>query len=674
MKNKTVGIYTICKNEIEKIEFFLERHKDADCILIIDTGSTDGTYELLKQKEKKYNNMIIKQKIFNPFRFDVARNYAFQLLPKEIDIAFSIDIDEYAEENWKSIIVNNWDDKEERYWYDWILENYQGYKWYKSYLHKNDKKFKWYYAVHEMIGTQESEPKGFPRDKFPKIPLTIYHNQILEGHDRESLYLKLLPIRLNETKEDIYGKSMLAYSFANNLKDYKKAIEIGEEALNQKVSMEYEKHYPLNHIEKDMHRWITEVGLEEYNKKNYEEALTLFKKAYEYDKNEIYRKNILFAKEAIERESKKNNNYKISVYTITKNEEKFVDEWVENMSEADEIVVLDTGSTDKTVEKLRAKGVKVEVKTISPWRFDVARNESMKLISPEMDICISTDLDERFEKGWAEQIRNNWTENIDRAKYYYAWSHDDQGRTKIKILYEKIHKNDGTWKWKMPVHEILVSERKPSEINWLILSEQQVMLHHYPDPTKSRGQYIDLMKIGIEEEPNNMLQNYYYGRELFYHRRLEESIKQLKKTVKLSEIQKSKAYIASSYGFIGKAFEILGRLHEAEAYLIRGTEYVKNVREPYIRLMQFYYNNKRWYSLIQTGLRTLQITYNPLEWYEDDKNYKEVPHDFLSIAFYQIGDYENGLYHLEKAIEYFPENKRFLENRKFFLEKIESNK
>ena len=41
---------------------------------------------------------------------------------------------------------------------------------------------------------------------------------------------------------------------------------------------------------------------------------------------------------------------------ICKNEEKFVASWVESMKEADEIVVLDTGSTDNTVEELRKNG------------------------------------------------------------------------------------------------------------------------------------------------------------------------------------------------------------------------------------------------------------------------------------------------------------------------------
>ena len=45
---------------------------------------------------------------------------------------------------------------------------------------------------------------------------------------------------------------------------------------------------------------------------------------------------------------------KIVVYAIAKNESSFVDRWMDSMSEADQVVVLDTGSTDGTAERLRA--------------------------------------------------------------------------------------------------------------------------------------------------------------------------------------------------------------------------------------------------------------------------------------------------------------------------------
>ena len=48
---------------------------------------------------------------------------------------------------------------------------------------------------------------------------------------------------------------------------------------------------------------------------------------------------------------------KVVVYAICKNEAKFVDRWMDSMSEADQVVVLDTGSSDGTAEKLKSRGL-----------------------------------------------------------------------------------------------------------------------------------------------------------------------------------------------------------------------------------------------------------------------------------------------------------------------------
>ena len=98
---------------------------------------------------------------------------------------------------------------------------------------------------------------------------------------------------------------------------------------------------------------------------------------------------------------------KIVVYAICKNEEQFVDRWMDSMSEADEVVVLDTGSADTTVEKLRSRGALVTVESISPWRFDTARNRSLELVPPDADICVCTDLDEVFHPGDRKSTRLN---------------------------------------------------------------------------------------------------------------------------------------------------------------------------------------------------------------------------------------------------------------------------
>lgn len=98
-------------------------------------------------------------------------------------------------------------------------------------------------------------------------------------------------------------------------------------------------------------------------------------------------------------------NYRVCVYAIAKNEEQFVRRWVTSMREADEIYVLDTGSTDQTVELLTGLGVHVTKEEIHPWRFDTARNRSLALVPEDCDICVCTDLDEFFYTGLARANR-----------------------------------------------------------------------------------------------------------------------------------------------------------------------------------------------------------------------------------------------------------------------------
>ena len=84
------------------------------------------------------------------------------------------------------------------------------------------------------------------------------------------------------------------------------------------------------------------------------------------------------------------NKLKVCVYSICKDEEQFIDRWVDSMREADIIIVTDTGSTDNTVEKLRQRGVTVFIDVITPWRFDKARNSCLGQIPGDVDICVST--------------------------------------------------------------------------------------------------------------------------------------------------------------------------------------------------------------------------------------------------------------------------------------------
>ena len=47
-KNWKVCVYAICKNEMKFLDKWLNSMSEADCVVVLDTGSTDGSYEFLK--------------------------------------------------------------------------------------------------------------------------------------------------------------------------------------------------------------------------------------------------------------------------------------------------------------------------------------------------------------------------------------------------------------------------------------------------------------------------------------------------------------------------------------------------------------------------------------------------------------------------------------------------
>lgn len=184
--------------------------------------------------------------------------------------------------------------------------------------------------------------------------------------------------------------------------------------------------------------------------------------------------------------------YKVCVYAICKNEQKFINRWVDSMNEADEIYVLDTGSNDKSVKMLKKRGVHVKVKNIKPWRFDVARNLSLDMVPKDTDICVCTDLDEVFEKGWRDNLEKIWINGLTRLHYNYIWSFNENNEPAVNFYTDKIHIRNG-YKWDHPVHEILVYD-----LDEVIFTTDEITLKHYPDKSKSRSQYLELLELSVK--------------------------------------------------------------------------------------------------------------------------------------------------------------------------------
>lgn len=349
---------------------------------------------------------------------------------------------------------------------------------------------------------------------------------------------------------------------------------------------------------------------------------------------------------------------KVVVYAICKNEVAFAERWMASMSEADSVVVLDTGSTDDTAGTLRALGARVEVETVSPWRFDAARNRSLELVDEDADICVCTDLDEVFRPGWRSALEAAWTPQAGQAAYRYTWSFTPEGQEDCVFWIEKIHRRHG-YRWTHPVHEVLawVGEGDPGPTVWA----EGVQLDHHPDPGKSRGQYLPLLELAVAEAPEDDRNMHYLGREYLFYGRWDDCIRTLKRHLALPSARWGDER-AASMRYIAQAYRQKGELAQARNWYLRAVTQAPHLREPLMDLARMLYDGEDWEGVLTFTAWALELGERPRTYLTQTDAWGALPHDLRSIAFYRTGRISQALEEARRALEYAPEDRRLRGN------------
>lgn len=317
---------------------------------------------------------------------------------------------------------------------------------------------------------------------------------------------------------------------------------------------------------------------------------------------------------------------KVAVYTIAKNEEQFVERWAESSKEADYRFILDTGSSDGTVARATALGINVAVASINPWRFDDARNVSLALLPDDVDICIALDMDEVLVPGW-RQILENIRPETTRPRYKYTWSWDGD-QPGLQYGADKIHTRHG-YRWKHPVHEVLVADRVAEIQEWIDLE-----IHHFPDNTKSRGQYFPLLELAVSEDPADDRNQYYLAREYFFNAMYSKAADMFSKHVANPRATWAPER-AASYRYLAKC-----EPERAEEYLLNALRESPGRREALVELGQHYYNNKLWEAALDPLKQAIDIKEKPLDYLCEAFAWGDLPYDLAANCAYQTGRHE----------------------------------
>lgn len=361
--------------------------------------------------------------------------------------------------------------------------------------------------------------------------------------------------------------------------------------------------------------------------------------------------------------------YKISIYAIAKNEEKFVNRWVDSILDADEIVVLDTGSTDNTLELLKRRGVKASRQIITPWRFDVARNIALDNVSSDADICVSMDLDEVMEKGWRDKLESAWRKGATRARYTFACSHDEKGAILKTHPIEKIHSRHD-YKWVHPVHEVLeyIGEGKENKIYI-----PELIVHHFPDYSKPREQYLPLLELSAKENPDIPSVSFWLGREYYFKGKYDQAIKELIRYLDLKDAVWEEER-AAALRFISRAYQKKNDFYHAKIYLYKSLAECPYIREAYLDFAKIGYMTNDWPLVFWACSQALKITSKTGSYLTEEEAWGSAFYDYGAIACYHLDLIDQAVEYINQAIALAPSDKRLKDNLKLILKKADEKK
>ncbi len=98
-----IAVYTISLNEAAHAERWANSAVDADYRIVADTGSTDDTVERLTKAGVTVHRIAVR-----PWRFDDARNAAMALIPADVDVCATMDMDRFLEPGWREKLEAAW--------------------------------------------------------------------------------------------------------------------------------------------------------------------------------------------------------------------------------------------------------------------------------------------------------------------------------------------------------------------------------------------------------------------------------------------------------------------------------------------------------------------------------------------------------------------------------------
>lgn len=349
----------------------------------------------------------------------------------------------------------------------------------------------------------------------------------------------------------------------------------------------------------------------------------------------------------------------ISLCMIVKNEEDVLKRCLSCVEGiADEIIIVDTGSEDRTKEIASAFTEKIYDYA---WKDDFSAARNFSFSKATMEYCMWMDADDVIEESEQKKLRclkAGMTQQVDVVMMRYVTSFDGEGNPVFFHYCERIVKNDGRFFWQGRVHETIAPLGNIFYADAAIWHKQE----QHRDADRNLKIYENMLEAQEAFGPG---ERFYYGRELYCHGKWKEAAEAFT------------AFLAEGEGFLDNRVD-------ACRFLGICRRHMGDLQGAYRALFEsFFYDVPR--AEICCDLGSMFLNANLLNqsiyWYEkaleagkreqtggfiEEDCYGYLPCIGLCMAYDRLGNHQKAFRYNEKAATFKPGDKYVALNRKYF--------
>lgn len=352
----------------------------------------------------------------------------------------------------------------------------------------------------------------------------------------------------------------------------------------------------------------------------------------------------------------------ISLCMIVKNEEDVLARCLNSLQDIpDEIIIVDTGSTDRTKEiATHYTNMIFDFK----WQndFSAARNYSFSPATKEFILWLDGDdyLEEK-DRLLLLNFKKTIDPTVDSVTMNYHLAVDHAGKPIQSLRRNRLVRRACKFQWIGPVHEYL-------EVGGKIINSEIAIRHKKDKMHTDRNLMIYRRRIDAGEEfsPRDL---YYYANELKDNALYEEALLFYKRFLdgKLGWVEDNIAACIK----MCECYEHMGKRDQQLQSLIRTLEYDLPRAEACCRIgMLFFNENKLLKAIFWFKLSTmLEKPLNSLG-FIDHAAWSWLPHLQLCVCYDRLGNFEKARMHNDIALSYDPTHPSMLFNKLYFEKKF----